>query len=191
MDVNHDGKFVLIGDWGTALGKGDGRFGAPIPLLSGTDGIVAVAPGDFNGDGKIGPAVASNTFDSTSRSLSTPSYVHILMGAGNGSFTVGKTISTGVLVNLIAEDLNADGLTDVLYTTSIAKGVLNYIDLTVAPTTSHSVKRRLLSGVAPGKVVPRSCRGRQQHRHQQRHAPPPQRNHRICCDGGQCAGRSR
>ena len=42
-----------------------------------------------------------------------------------------KIISTGLLVNLIADELNADGLTDVLYTTSIAKGGLNYIDLTV------------------------------------------------------------
>ena len=61
----------------------------------------------------------------------TPSYVYILTGTGNRSFAMRKTISTGLLVNLIADDLNADGLTDVLFTTSIAKGGLNYIDLTV------------------------------------------------------------
>ena len=131
VDVNHDSKLDLIGDWGTALGKGNGQFGAPIPLPSGIGGIVAVAPGDFNGDGKIGLAVASDTFDSTFGSLSTPSYVYILTGTGNGSFSMSKKISTGLLVNLIADDLNGDRLTDVLYTTSIAKGGLNYIDLTV------------------------------------------------------------
>jgi FG-GAP-like repeat len=131
VDVNHDGKLDLIGDWGTALGKGNGQFGSPIPLPSGIHGIVALAPGDFNGNGKIGLAVASDSFDSNSSFFVTPSYVYILTGTGNGSFAMSKKISTGLLVNLIADDLDGDGLTDILYTTSIAKGSLNYIDLTV------------------------------------------------------------
>ena len=131
VDVNHDGKLDLVGDWGAALGKGNGQFGSPISLPSGLHGIVALAPGDFNGDGKIGLAVASDSFDSISSYFVTPSYVYILAGTGNGSFSVSRKISTGLLVSLIADDLNGDGLTDVLYTTAIAKSSLNYIDLTV------------------------------------------------------------
>ena len=38
-DVNGDGKVDLVGDWGVALGNGDGTFKAPIPLPAGMQSI--------------------------------------------------------------------------------------------------------------------------------------------------------
>ena len=117
VDVNHDGKLDLVGDWGTALGKGNGQFDAPIPLPSVIQGIVDLAPGDFNSSGHPGLAVATNTYNPVIQGTGPPSYIYVLDGSGTGSFVVKSRKSVGILTNLVTADLNGDGLSDILYTT--------------------------------------------------------------------------
>jgi hypothetical protein len=131
VDVNHDGKLDLVGDWGTALGKGNGQFAAPIPLPSSIQGIVDLAPGNFDSSGPPGLAVATATYNSATQPFGTPSYVYVLDGNGKGSFAVKSRRSVGVLGNLVTADLNGDGLSDILYTANVTEGTTNYVSLGV------------------------------------------------------------
>jgi hypothetical protein len=118
VDVNKDGKLDLIGDWGVALGKGNGQFNAPIALPSTITGIVALAPGDFNNSGTIGLAVATNSYNSTLSSYASPGSLYVLAGSSNGSFHVFSQKSLPAYASaLITADLNEDHRTDILYTT--------------------------------------------------------------------------
>jgi hypothetical protein len=131
VDVNQDGKLDLVGDWGTALGKGNGQFAAPIPLPSSIQGIVDLAPGNFDSSGPPGLAVATATYNPASQAFGTPSYVYVLDGNGKGSFAVKSRRSVGVLGNLVTADLNGDGLSDILYTANVTEGTTNYVSLGV------------------------------------------------------------
>ena len=51
VDMNRDGKLDLVGDWGVALGKGDGTFMAPKAFPTTLYEIDGVGVGDLNGDG--------------------------------------------------------------------------------------------------------------------------------------------
>ena len=125
IDVNNDGKLDLVGDWGAALGRVNGQFKQPIPLPSGLAGIVALAPGDFNGDGKVDIAVASDTPDAIFQDPMAPATVYVLSGDGNGSFHVSsKHSAAGVLDHLVTVDLDGDGLPDILYTSSSDQGTM-------------------------------------------------------------------
>ena len=118
VDVNKDGKLDLIGDWGVALGKGNGQFGMPIPLPSTISGIVALAPGDFNNTGTIGLAVATNTYNPNLLSYTSPGSLYVLAGYSNGSFHIVNQKSLPAYATaLITADLNEDHRTDILYTT--------------------------------------------------------------------------
>jgi hypothetical protein len=131
VDVNHDGKLDLIGDWGAALGKGNGQFQAPIPLPASIQGIVDLAPGNFNSSGNPGLAVATDTYDAALAAFTTPAYVYVLDGDGKGSFSIKNRQSVDVLENLITADLNGDGLSDILYTGNVTQGTTDYISLGV------------------------------------------------------------
>jgi FG-GAP-like repeat len=116
---HNDGKLDLVGARGTALGKGNGEFGTPIPLPSSVTGIMAMSPGDFDGSGHVALAVATNTYDPVSDSLSVLSaYVYVLSGDGKGAFQVSSQRPVRTAQTLTAADLNGDGLADLLYTTS-------------------------------------------------------------------------
>ena len=132
VDVNHDGKLDLVGDWGTALGNGTGQFAKPIPLPSNVGAIMAVAPGHFHSSGTVDLAVASSTYNAAARSWSTPAFVYTLSGNGNGSFTRTNQHSIpGFIESLITADMNADGLDDILYTFSSTDGTTNFLNLGV------------------------------------------------------------
>ena len=60
LDVNHDGKLDLIGDWGVALGNGDGSFKTPTHFPSSVSAISAIVTGDFNKDGNLDIIVAQS-----------------------------------------------------------------------------------------------------------------------------------
>lgn len=100
---------VLNGDDGTVsvlLGNDDGTFtqasGSPVAV---GDQLTAIAVGDFNGDGNVDLAVASDR----------DSAVTILLGSGSGTFAqaAGSPIAVhGYLSSVQAGDFNGDGIVD-------------------------------------------------------------------------------
>jgi hypothetical protein len=116
-DFNGDGipDIAVTGGLGLGvdilLGNGDGSFTDGAIYLNGS-GLDAdgVAVGDFNGDGKA-DLVVSDFMNQT---------ITILTGNGNGTFTVGTPVSTGMPAGstayqrqVVAGDFNGDGKTDV------------------------------------------------------------------------------
>jgi hypothetical protein len=83
VDMNRDGKLDLVGDWGVALGKGDGTFQPPKAFPSTLYYISGVGIGDLNGDG-IQDVVLWTTEAGT---------IETLLGNGTGSFTVKSKFS--------------------------------------------------------------------------------------------------
>jgi hypothetical protein len=106
-DLNGDGRAdLLVGrdnDAGLVLylGHGDGTFGAPAAILSGSVGCTDVA--DYDGDG----------FADIACTQATQNQVTLLHGAGDGSFTVRSQRATGSFPVYFANgDFNHDGARD-------------------------------------------------------------------------------
>ncbi len=115
-DVNGDGRDDLIstvydpdnpsaGSFvSVQLGNGDGTFQPGVEYTVGQDPI-AVAVGDFNGDGHL-DIVTANYFDGT---------ISVLLGNGDGTFQTQQVISVGSLPHAVAVgDLNGDGKLDIV-----------------------------------------------------------------------------
>jgi hypothetical protein len=128
-DFNSDGKpDIAVANEGTnstngnvavLLGTGTGAF-TPAPGSPFTAGVnpIALAVGDFNGDGNLDLAVANFTTTGT---------VSILLGTGAGSFTPGPqaNIPAGTSPHDIkAADFNADGKTDLAVANANSVSVL-------------------------------------------------------------------
>ena len=109
VDVNHDGKADLVGDWGVALGKGDGTFSAPTPFPSQVLPVAAMAVGDINLDGNEDIVVGEWT----------NSTIYTLIGDGRGNFSVKNTEKLNYtkpeLNALTLADINGDGSLDLVY----------------------------------------------------------------------------
>ncbi len=123
-DLNGDGKLDAVlpvqssssGTWNqisVLLGNGDGTFQPAIPISVGLN-IVAVAIGDFNGDGipDLALADAGDHFD-------TGASIDILIGNGNGTFSLGENpfTNTGSPSSIVVGDFNADGIEDIAIAT--------------------------------------------------------------------------
>jgi hypothetical protein len=102
-DFNNDGEPDIATPNSILLAQGNGKFeGNPVSMLP-TATIVAGIIGDFNNDGIPDMAVTD------------PTSVYILLGDGQGKFSVAQTGVTGNGLNgLATADLNGDGNLDLV-----------------------------------------------------------------------------
>lgn len=98
----------------TLLGDGTGNFGTPIltPLPS-AGAATSIAAADFDGDGRM-DLVTAYVSDAGPGG-------RILLGNGDGTFTLGQTLS-GTIEQVVAGDFNADGNPDVAYSAGTIGG---------------------------------------------------------------------
>jgi len=120
-DFNGDGKQDLAvvnvgpefdpGSVSILLGNGDGTFQAAVNYAVGV-GAVAIAAGDFDGDGKLDLVVSNNYYSSNDLS--------ILFGNGDGTFQPAVSFSQGFSgVFIAAADFNGDGKLDLAVSTGL------------------------------------------------------------------------
>jgi FG-GAP-like repeat len=153
-DFNGDGKMdVVIAEQKTMqvlLGHGDGAFDTTLPMLPvpsfnnqqyGCCG--AVIAGDFDHDGNADFAFLRDTPGSTEG----PTALIVYYGKGDGTFS--QAVTAAVLdrdyVHLIAADLNGDGLSDFVLSTTEGNGGNNDYRGT-AISIVHSLPGRKFSG---------------------------------------------
>jgi hypothetical protein len=121
-DFNRDGKLDLAAaSAGTFTilsfpGDGDGAFGAPLQISTGSAGPTSIAVGDINRDGKpdliaaLGVAISPNS-------------IGVLFGNGDGTFQTIRLYSVGANPQAITlADLNRDGVLDAAVSRSGAPG---------------------------------------------------------------------
>lgn len=125
VDVNHDGRADLVGDWGVALGHGDGTFSAPAPWPSEISPVAGLAVGDFNRDSNLDVVVGNLAL-----SASTPTYIYTLFGDGKGGFTIAHkellNYTNTQLDALTVADMNNDGALDLIYNYSATPSTGTY-----------------------------------------------------------------
>jgi hypothetical protein len=117
-DVNRDGKLDLIGDWGVALGKGDGTFATPIHLPTSIQHITVMASGDFNHDGVPDLAVGTSVQVNNNPPTAT---LNILLADGKGSYTLKgqqQLANTDTISALAVADMNGGGTADLIFDSS-------------------------------------------------------------------------
>jgi hypothetical protein len=137
-DLNGDGKPDLAvadyatgaGDVAILLGNGDGTFQTAVkyPAVNGADSVVM---GDFNGDGNLDLAVASNSAGANSASGSAGT-VTVLLGRGDGTFRNSIVYGAGNNpLSLAVGDVNGDGQPDLVLADTLANTAVvllnNYI----------------------------------------------------------------
>lgn len=97
------------------LSNGDGTFQAPILTGVPAASLRSIAVGDFNGDGKLDVAAASDCYCDQG---STGGVIVILLGNGDGTFSVGATLDfqgvVGQASTLAVGDFNHDGKLDLV-----------------------------------------------------------------------------
>ncbi|MGI8687687.1 MAG: FG-GAP repeat domain-containing protein, partial [Thermomicrobiales bacterium] len=150
-DFNGDHKADLAlllpgGDLYVLLGNGDGTFNAPV-VTSAPSGTFwnTLAVGDLNGDGKADLALGDFVHNTV-----TP-----LIGAGNGTFTVGAPITVGTTpADVEIADLNGDNKADIVVTNATDNTVTVLLSNGGSPVTFTPAPGSPISvGMKPQQVV--------------------------------------
>lgn len=109
-------------------GNGDGTFGTAVKIAGVTGS--SVSAGDFNRDGKLDLVVsapANLSFGLLTGTLPAAGPITILLGNGDGTFTVGASYQPGFGPGpVVVGDLNGDGIPD-LVVSSYTQGLAAYI----------------------------------------------------------------
>jgi hypothetical protein len=131
-DFNGDGKLDAVygglSNVYMVLGHGDGSFDStgqvlPIPSLSGVPslGTIAVATGDFDGDGRKDFAVLVQYVSNQTPSVA-PNSTALFVYYGNGDGTFSTPVNAGIFnrnyTSVVAADLNLDGRSDLILKTA-------------------------------------------------------------------------
>ncbi|AEA44924.1 FG-GAP repeat protein [Fluviicola taffensis DSM 16823] len=85
-------------------GLGNGKFGAPISGNTGGTQTTHILSSDFNNDGNLDIAIASNSTN----------YVSVLLGNGNGTFATATNYTITLPKYLAIGDINEDGASDIV-----------------------------------------------------------------------------
>ena len=117
-----DQSICATGSVGVLLGNGDGTFQAAVRYSSVDDYSIAVATGDFNGDGKLDLAVGNVKCEDVNGRCLIPGSISVLLGNGDGTFGAAVTYSSGNDAwpplqgsnSIAASDLNGDGRLDLV-----------------------------------------------------------------------------
>jgi hypothetical protein len=153
-DFNGDGKADLAtantsdSSITVLLGNGDGTFTASSFFPAGGNGPFAITTGDFNGDGKAD--LAFTNWDGF-----VANTVSVLLGNGDGTFTVAPNLTTGVEPEgIVAGDFNDDGKVDLAVAESSESSLSIFLgngDGTFTATVSPSTGP-IPDGVAVGDL---------------------------------------
>jgi hypothetical protein len=129
-DANGDGKLDLLvasqcsntgscsnGALSVLLGNGDGTFQTAVAYNSGAEGTDGIASADFNGDGKLDVAIASQCPNNNN---CPNGIVSLLLGNGDGTFQNPVNYNSGGLyaTSVAVGDVNGDGHLDLLVSNS-------------------------------------------------------------------------
>jgi hypothetical protein len=122
-DFNNDGRSDIVvtnsgtNNIGILLGYGNGSFAAIMTYSTGADSVpISVAVDDFNNDDQLDLAVTN--YNATS--------VGVLLGYGNGTFSIVKIYSTGpssAPCSVAVGDFNSDNRSDIV----VANGGINSV----------------------------------------------------------------
>jgi hypothetical protein len=114
-------------------GNGDGTFQAPLNFQLGVAESVALAAGDFFGDGKLSLAVDNSLADTVS----------VLRGNGDGTFQAPVNFLAGAqgtgFASLVVGDFNSDGRPDLAVTNSVTDDVSVLLNTAPPPSTAAPV----------------------------------------------------
>ena len=122
-DFNGDGKLdLVVPDFWTntvnvLLGNGDGTFKPAVTYvlyLNPDYNALSVALGDFNGDGKLDLAVLTSYDISKPLPIGITGEVTLLLGNGDGTFTLGQGYPVTWPMSLAVGDFNGDGKLDLV-----------------------------------------------------------------------------
>ncbi len=133
-DFNDDGKLDVIGinvtgELSVLLGNGDGTFGLPLNSSVGVYDTQAyvLTLADFNHDGKLDVAA----FVTNSEASQQPQ-LEILLGNGDGTFSIGASYTFSFRPTVIAAgDLNGDGIPDLVVGISAGTNLTAFVPASV------------------------------------------------------------